>query len=106
MINNGYKVLYIVISVGGSLCEVQTTDQEHSESNTRTLKMSRKCSKEQGRIGSWDKGNRSDRSRIDLIRYRETKRVATGTKMSRYLEYRYRYEEYCVLTVKMVLHYQ
>ena len=41
MINNGYKALYIVISVGGSLCEVQTTDQEHNESNTRTLKMSR-----------------------------------------------------------------
>ncbi len=41
MINNGYNMLSIDIRVIGSLCEVQTTDQEHNESNTRTIKMSR-----------------------------------------------------------------
>jgi hypothetical protein len=60
-------MLSIDIRVIGSLCEVQTTDQEHNESNTGTIKMSRKCSKEQGRIGSWDRGNRSDRSQLDRI---------------------------------------
>ena len=52
MINNGYNMLSIDIRVIGSLCEVQTTEQEHNESNARTLKMSRKCLRNREGLGA------------------------------------------------------